>query len=323
MYNNNFNFFYWKYFILNNNSYNYYLSSNKLESLKFFLSLIFRKNELAPKLYFYLNNYRQIYFYNNINLYYYKYIDLLIYNYYDNLNYLFKLRKYDWTFDKDRYIIWFKNEDAQFNNIYSLNFNISFPKFIFEYFWIGFILYIYLFRFNWRYTSYLDFFDAHLNFFYIKLILFNNNFLYLYDVYIYWFNSFLFFDWKNISYEHSDYLIYNREISKFMLRHRSLNLFVINNDPLFYFKKYYVYSAYNNISNYNTLNVTYNIYNYYNIVCIINYIIYIYILYIINNYKIIIKNNKIFLDLIILINNYKKNFLNLKNFFYNIKKILS
>jgi hypothetical protein len=320
MYSNNFYFFYWKNFILDNKNYNFYLSSDSLEFLKFFLSLIFRHNKLAPKIYYYLNNYRQIYFFNNINLNYFNIINVLVYNYYTKLNNIFNLDKYDWIFNKDKYIIWFKDEDAQYNNIYSLNFNISFPKFIFDYFWIGFIIYIFFFRFSWRYSTYQNLFDAHLNFFYIKLLLFNNNFLYLYDVYIYWLNSFLIFDWKNISYEHNDYLIPNREMSKYMPKHRSLNLFVINNDPLYYFKKYYVYSVYNNINNYNTFNVTYYIYNYYYIVSIINYILYIYILYAVRYYFIINKNNKIFLDLIILKNYYKNN---LKNYFYNIKKILS
>jgi hypothetical protein len=105
MYSNNFYFFYWKNFILSNKNYNFYLSSDCLEFLKFFLSLIFRHNKLAPKIYYYLNNYRQIYFFNNINLNYFNIINIIVYNYYTKLNDIFKLNKYDWILNKDKYLI--------------------------------------------------------------------------------------------------------------------------------------------------------------------------------------------------------------------------
>jgi len=293
MYYNNFFQFYWKNLIMfnsfnnNNNFIENYEDSKNYNILNFFLSLVFNKYRNSSQIFFFFENSNKNFYWNkNYNKFFYKVHNKLTL-YFLNIENWLNLYSNNSLLHKDSSLILFKDEDKNFSDMYSLNFNVNIPKYLFEFFWIVFIMYILILKFRNKFVHMYDLYSTYVRITYLKMLLINNNFMYLYDILIYWFNYIFMFDIKNMGYEQHDFKHHLSKTNRYYRRIRPSNLFIINNDPLYSLKKNYSYHL-----------------RYYNI----NYNV------ILNSFSIIYINyTKFWLNLIIFIVCYKNLYINYNN----------
>lgn len=76
---------------------------------------------------------------------------------------------------------------------------------------------------------------------YLQSLIINDNFLYFYNLSVYWVNGYFMFDVKHFSYEYNDFVTEWGKTRRYFKHIRKSASFLINNDPLFYHKKNFAY----------------------------------------------------------------------------------
>ena len=241
-YNNKF-FFYWKNYLFFDRDNKFYQKYDKnTQFLYFFLSLIFRKNRYSSLIFFYFDTLNKMYFFSNgLPIYLEKIYDISR-TYFERLDSsLFRARGPHWLLHKDLSLILYRDESSNQSDMYSLNFNIIIPYFEKFFFWFIIIIYLYFTKFHWRLTPQVDFLGRINRVIYFQSLIINDNFLYFYNLSVYWINAYFMFDVKHFSYEYNDFVTEWSKNRRYFKHIRKSASFLINNDPLFYHKKNFSY----------------------------------------------------------------------------------
>src|SRR5258708_5405216 len=97
----------------------------------FFLSLIFRKNKYSSHIFFYFENYNKMFFFNDMPTRCFNAVYHSVIKYFELIDKLLFQNKNSnhWMLHKNTFLIFYKNENDSFADMYSLNFNMNIPKF--------------------------------------------------------------------------------------------------------------------------------------------------------------------------------------------------